>query len=404
MSYKYELQKYKTGSKVDCPSCGHKKRFTLYIDTTTGQALHRTVGKCDRESNCGYHYTPKQYFADNGQPMQARSVPITPTPPKQADFVPFVLVEKSESSQSNFVSFLSTLFDNGAIVQNLCKTYKLGATKQREVIFWQVDTQSNVRSGKIMQYDPESGKRSKTQPTDWVHARMIKAKQIKDFNLIQCFFGQHLLNSNPSATVAIVESEKTAIICSGLMPDFIWLAAGSLHGLNIDKCSCLAGRNVVLFPDLSKQQANRMTAFEVWSARAIDMSRAHGCKVLVSDLLERNASEAEREQGLDIADYLISQQAATPEPTQAPEPTAEPTAEAIPEPEPEPMNSDIALQLVGLNANVSKQAIISQLIQSYQFSETRAKKGFNELADSGKISKLHIGEFYMLNTVGNTPF
>lgn len=390
MSYKYELQKYKTGSKVDCPSCGQKKRFTLYIDTETGQPLHRTVGICDRESNCGYHYTPKQYFADNGQPMQqqyAHIAPIAPTPPKQPDFVPFYLVEKSESTQSNFVSFLSTLFTDGAIIQSLCQRYNIGATKQREVIFWQVDELNNVRSGKVMQYDPTNGKRSKTQTTDWIHSRMIKAKQLNDFNLIQCFFGQHLLSSNPSATVAIVESEKTAIIASGLMPNLIWLAAGSLHGLNIEKCKCLKGRNVIFFPDLSKQQTNRMTAFEVWSAKAIEISRAHGCKVVVSDLLERNASEAERAQGLDIADYLTSQQPTAP--TKATAPT---------------MSSDITLQLIGLNTNLSKQAIISQLIQSYQIDETRAQNSFAELVDSKYISELHLKGYYMLNQTNNVPF
>lgn len=403
MGHKYELQKYRTGSKVNCPSCGHKKRFTLYIDTETGQPLHRTVGICDRESNCGYHYTPKQYFADNGQPMQQRYAHVAPIAPiaKQPDYLPFGLVEKSESTQSNFVSFLGTLFDNGAIVQSLCQTYKLGATKQREVIFWQVDEQNKVRSGKIMRYDPTNGKRSKTQTTDWVHARMIKAKQLNDFNLVQCFFGQHLLIDN-AKTIAIVESEKTAIICSGLMPNFIWLAAGSLHGLNIEKCKCLKGRNVILFPDLSKQQTNRMTAFEVWSAKAIEISSAHGCKVVVSDLLEQNANEAERAQGLDIADYLISQQPTKPtKPTAPTSPTVEPQrVEQVPT-----VNlSDIALQVVGLQKNLSKQAIISQLIQSYQFDEIRAENSFVELADSGKISKLHIGEFYMLNTAGNTPF
>ncbi len=95
--------------------------------------------------------------------------------------------------------------------------------------------------------------------------------------------------------MAIVESEKTAIIASAFMPDFIWLATGSLNNLSADKCAVLKGRKVVLFPDLN--------AFDKWSAKAKEL--AHITSFLVSDLLERNASDAERRDGLDIADYLL---------------------------------------------------------------------------------------------------
>ena len=63
--HKYSLAKKGKGF---CPKCGHeckRKTFVLYIDNETGNPLHSTVGKCDRSDNCGHHYTPKQYFADN---------------------------------------------------------------------------------------------------------------------------------------------------------------------------------------------------------------------------------------------------------------------------------------------------------------------------------------------------
>ena len=63
--HSYHLQKY-TGiaSRYSCPECGRKRCFTLYIDET-GTPLHETVGRCDHESSCGYHYTPKEYFHDH---------------------------------------------------------------------------------------------------------------------------------------------------------------------------------------------------------------------------------------------------------------------------------------------------------------------------------------------------
>lgn len=52
-------------TRYDCPGCGKHKIFSRYLDTQTGEHLRPSVGRCNRESNCGYHYTPKQYFEDN---------------------------------------------------------------------------------------------------------------------------------------------------------------------------------------------------------------------------------------------------------------------------------------------------------------------------------------------------
>jgi hypothetical protein len=59
----------------------------------------------------------------------------------------------------------------------------------------------------------------------------------------------------------------------------------------------LKGRNVILFPDLK--------AFDKWSEKANEIKTIVGCKISVSDLLEQIATDEERENGFDIADYLI---------------------------------------------------------------------------------------------------
>ena len=69
--------------------------------------------------------------------------------------------------------------------------------------------------------------------------------------------GEHLLTIYPTATVAIVESEKSAIIASFIMPELIWLATGGIQSLTIEKCRVLRGRNVILYPDLG--------AYDKWS-------------------------------------------------------------------------------------------------------------------------------------------
>jgi len=65
--HRFILEPYKgMKTRFICPACQRKdKTFSLYIDKETGEHLHPTVGRCNRESNCGNHYTPKQYFQDN---------------------------------------------------------------------------------------------------------------------------------------------------------------------------------------------------------------------------------------------------------------------------------------------------------------------------------------------------
>jgi hypothetical protein len=113
------------------------------------------------------------------------------------------------------------------------------------------------------------------------------------FELRQCLFGEHLL-IDIAKPVAVVESEKTAVIASVYLPQFIWLACGSLSNLTEIKCCILKGRTVALFPDLN--------GFDKWKSKAKELS--HLALFTVSDLLERKATEAEKKQGLDLADYL----------------------------------------------------------------------------------------------------
>ena len=59
-TFRYQLPK--KAIKTDCPNCGPRHRRTLsrYIDTKTGELLPDIYGRCDRESNCGYHLNPYQ--------------------------------------------------------------------------------------------------------------------------------------------------------------------------------------------------------------------------------------------------------------------------------------------------------------------------------------------------------
>jgi hypothetical protein len=314
--YRYILEPYKgMNTRYHCPECNHKqKTFSRYIDIETGEYIHPSVGRCNRENNCGYHYQPKQYFDANrtsfDAPNQKKYPKVKPSIviKKSSSFIPVELFKGSLNNytENNFVKFLFELFGK-EITTKIIEKYYIGTSKHWEgaTIFWQIDISGKIRTGKIIQYKiipfersiiEKDCKRVKTNtpPIYWVHS----ALKVQNFNLQQCFFGEHLLKTDLQKPVAIVESEKTAIIASVYIPEFIWLAVGGLNNLNIEKCTALKGRNILLFPDLR--------GFEKWEISAKKISlELMGIKFINSDLLEKKATEIERQQGLDLADYLI---------------------------------------------------------------------------------------------------
>lgn len=297
-NHRYILEPYKgLNTRYHCPGCQQKdKTFSLYIDTETSQHVHPTVGRCNRETKCGYHLTPKQYFQSNEiAPEASHRIQYNPPKPKPPSYISIDTMQGSLKGydQNNFVKYLFDLF--GVEVTNeLIDRFKIGTSKHwnGSTVFWQIDTIGRIRAGKIILYIETTGKRVKKCNT-WVHSVL----NLVDFELKQCLFGEHLLKDN-TKPVAVVESEKTAIIASIYLPRFTWVAVGGLTFLTVEKCKALSGRNVVLFPDVK--------GFDKWNDRMNELSKQMpGTRFKISDLLEKNASDEEREQGCDIADYLI---------------------------------------------------------------------------------------------------
>ncbi|MBQ9201310.1 MAG: N-acetylmuramoyl-L-alanine amidase [Bacteroidales bacterium] len=129
--------------------------------------------------------------------------------------------------------------------------YLIGVTKSGDVIFYQLDIQGRCCTGKIMKYNPDTGKRIKdeSQPgrITWAHP-LLKKQLPEKRELKQCLFGELLLTKYPDKPVVLVEAEKTAIIGSAVMPECNWLATGGKGQLN-DRVDVLEGCKVVAFPD-----------------------------------------------------------------------------------------------------------------------------------------------------------
>ena len=314
--YRFHLQKYRPGSKKVCPKCGRKSCFTRYVDGNAQITFPNHVGKCDRINSCGYHYTPKEYFQDNPTIKETMIEQNNRSDTPSRAVKPIAKPLSSSAPQtsylpSDWVSQSMQKFDVNPLYRYLTKVagkektdrlfnlYKVGTSKMWNgaTVFWQIDINGNVRAGKIMGYDAKTGHRIKHpfNQVNWVHS----VKRVPDFHMKQCLFGEHLLSetSIPASTVAIVESEKTALIAALFIPDFVWLATGGMHGsFNSKAMQVLCGREVILFPDLK--------ATEEWK-RKTAMLHSICKRVTCSDLLEKMATDRQREAGLDIADFLL---------------------------------------------------------------------------------------------------
>tara|TARA_R110002049_G_scaffold80452_4_gene204631 strand:- start:1924 stop:3231 length:1308 start_codon:yes stop_codon:yes gene_type:complete len=301
--YKYILEPYKSSkNRYKCPSCGKANQFTRYINTELDEYVDDKVGICNRIEKCGYHLTPKEYFMSligSGNTPSYRfkaPEPITPLANRYNEVKPITFLDKKILSESyhrpiknNFLKYLESLFGNKQM-KFLKKEYLIGTTEldSTRVDFFQVDVNSRIRQVKNMGYNPETGKKEN------VYFTYSKSKY-PDYNLVQCFFGEHLLNKYPEKKVGIVESEKTAIIASSYINEFVWLAAGNANGLNLEKTKVLKGREVILYPDLGQ--------YDNWKEKIRSLNQE--ASYSVSKLLLNNSTSEERKNGYDIADYLI---------------------------------------------------------------------------------------------------
>ena len=302
-NYSYQLEPYQgPATRYTCPKCHKNRQFVRYIHVITKQPLAEHVGRCNREQKCAYHYTPLQFLADQKIIFPLSKVvkfsKPTPTTPKTISYIPLSLLKVTlqDYNGNHFVTYLNTHLGTRK-TQELISKFYIGTSKHwpGATVFWQIDSQGRIRTGKIMLYDPLEGKRVKApfNHISWVH----QALKLNPFHLSQTLFGAHqLIHAPMSKLIALVESEKTAIIATALWPEFIWLATGSLNGLSPERCRPLKGKKVILFPDAG--------AYGLWQEKAEELNNQLGIKIKVSNWLEEHVNQACLEQGADLADCL----------------------------------------------------------------------------------------------------
>ena len=182
--------------------------------------------------------------------------------------------------------------------------YRLGASKEGGVIFWEIDDKQQVHTGKIMYYQPDCHRDKDHKPT-WVHHLMMD-KLPANYELQHCLFGLHLLTSDlshqPSA-VCIVESEKTAVIMSIIRPKCIWMSCGGLQMFKPELLAPLVNHKVVIFPDTDETGE----AYKQWLTVLQQAAKLYPFKhpLRISNLLEFHAAPDQKQRKIDLVDFLF---------------------------------------------------------------------------------------------------
>ena len=204
-------------------------------------------------------------------------------------------------------------------MQRAAQRYRLGASRDGGVIFWQIDEHEVLRDGKIMHYCPDCHRDHDRKPS-WVSYHLRRSGLLpEDWKSKHCLFGLHLLREDvrckmadvssqtssfrpqPSA-IAVVEAEKTAVIMSEVKPEYLWLATGGKTEMNVARLKPLAGHRVILFPDTDETGET----YREWYEVAETATDVFGRPFTVSSILEQQATKAQKAVKIDIVDLIFN--------------------------------------------------------------------------------------------------
>lgn len=270
------------------------------------QVLEKNKNSCfitewylNKEYKSSYLDNESKYFNTDDFVMINEVKNVQPPEPIKPSFHSLALLDEMYNNnpiEDSFTTFLRSKFTPDE-VETVRRKYFITGTDcvwhnwNDTTVFWQIDNKERIRGAKVMQYDYRTGKRIKKPYNliNWLHS-VIKEP---DFNLKQCLFGLHLINEDYQKEIAIVESEKTAIIMSIVLPEFIWLSTGSKSNFKLDLLEPLKKRKCIAYPDKSE--------FNKWNETATELNK-QGFQIVVSDLLEKS----DLQNGSDLADYYLS--------------------------------------------------------------------------------------------------
>lgn len=321
MNNEYEIVKFNQynfpeGARTTtCPICSstRKKKYEKCMSLD----WNRGLGTCH---HCGKTIQLHLWKRVNNTSISNYYPQIKATSNYEFQILPKEYIPTNEYiDKSNLFKFLLTKFREED-VRKVFSLYYVGTSKHwinddgYSTKFPQMDINGKLRQLKVIAYNPITGKRLHKEDsaqlfsngkyiTDifqqkvWFAGKSLLNNPNPSFK--QCFFGEHIL-SKSSLPVAVVESEKTAIVCALSFFQYTWIATGGKNGCrwtNEEVFSVLKNKKVILFPDLD--------CYEEWKEKAKDLKDA-GIDISINISIQSITEKENLTGNWDIADLILA--------------------------------------------------------------------------------------------------
>ena len=181
-------------------------------------------------------------------------------------------------------------------MRHAAERYRLGKSRQGKTIYWMIDECGICHDGHV--------------GDNWI-SNILKHRYPEAAQYIRpthTLFGLHIISQfdnlrfdHYQPSVAIVESERTAVILSEFYPHVIWLATVYPANFTVDQLEPLQGCEVTLFPRTDPVMDN----YVAWLEIADQARRLYHLGITVSSLLEDHATEAQKSQEIDLLDFFM---------------------------------------------------------------------------------------------------
>lgn len=212
-----------------CHSCGESKTPPVVYINDVGQKYI-----WNENESCFQKYINDNY----NMPLESiTSCSIKPK--KEIQFIHQDYINRNYTLNftDNFIRFLFQNYDK-KLVEKAISKYQIKSAKNGGTVFLSINKNRKIQKVKVSYYN-KMGKRS----------NKFNVPFKNDDGYYSCLFGEHLLNN--SKKINLVESEKTALVCSIIFPNYNWLAYGGINGLTDSKLQILTKKKVLIIPDIS---------------------------------------------------------------------------------------------------------------------------------------------------------
>ena len=256
-----KLGNFKVNPRKNIATCFGDCCKTWNPIEATMEGLNMTYPEALRHLAATYNI----YIDDEPRPKVKRVCkprpPMPPEPEKQWTVWSVDLVKKYMHHPNALTTWMLNLpmrEEHKRNLRNMIQLYLVGTSLQGYTEGWvvwpQVDMNMKLRDMKLMRY-LDDGHRDKKWTPNWMSSMLAKsgAWDSEHKKAVHCPFGLHLAHIFQNAEVCMVESEKTAVICSAFSnpEEKIWMACGGLKFFKPDMLEDLikANRYIVVYPD-----------------------------------------------------------------------------------------------------------------------------------------------------------